>query len=372
MSSTPVGIFRPAGVTTVASMYQILPARLGGRVTVAEALTHNEGNAATGGIWRVRGPRGSAVLKVARPPSAAPAGSSAWPTSDDPRHWNYWKREVLAYTTGFAGSVYADAGIVAPELLADARRPDGSIELWLADMPGAPGVSWPVPRLGRFARQLGAAQARWAGRVPDQPWLSRRWLAQYLDDGPATGADGGHWDHPVAAVWPAGVRERLRRLWVNRHTVLAGAEAVPRTVCHLDVWPTNLIDGGADTVLVDWSFAGEGGLGEDAANLIVDSVADGLIDAALLPDITAAVTDGYVEGLRDGGWRGDPDDVRRAIATFGSAKYCWFAPRVLVRVTRDGTFGHPQYGRDASGEAAMLRLRGLVTLLADWARVTGS
>jgi hypothetical protein len=45
---------------------------IGGRVTAREALTHNEGNAATGGIRRVRGPGGSAVLKIARPPSPEP------------------------------------------------------------------------------------------------------------------------------------------------------------------------------------------------------------------------------------------------------------------------------------------------------------
>ncbi|WP_327000377.1 phosphotransferase [Dactylosporangium sp. NBC_01737] len=207
--------------------------------------------------------------------------------------------------------------------------------------------------------------------MPDLPWLSRRWLAQYLAEGPARGVrtdSDGHWDHPGAAVWPGAVREQLRRLWERRHTVLAAAEATPRTVCHLDVWPSNLIEDGATTVLVDWSFTGEGGIGEDIANPIVDSVADGLMDTALLPDIAAAVTEEYIAGLRDGGWNGAPDTVRRAIAACGAAKHSWFAPLALGRVLRDGSFGHPQYGRDTSGESALQRLQGLVTLLADWAR----
>jgi hypothetical protein len=342
--------------------------QLGGRVDATEPLTHNEGNAATGGIWRVRGPSGSAVLKVARPPSTEMAGSPAWQTSDEPTHWNYWQREVLAYTTGFAATVYADAGIAAPALLDVGHRADGSIELWLADAEGAAGVSWAVSRLGYFARQLGVAQARWVDRVPDLPWLPRRWLAQYLRNGPARGVWIGeeHWQHPVAGAWPAVVRDRLRQLWAQRDRALAAAEATPRTVCHLDVWPMNLIGDGTSTVLLDWAFTGEGGLGEDPANLIVDSVADGLIDATLLPEIAAAVTDGYLAGLRDGGWNGSPDTVRRAIAVGGVAKYCWFGPLALGRVIRDGTFGHPQYGRDGSGEAALQRLRGLVTLLAEW------
>ncbi|GAB3836983.1 hypothetical protein ACFPIJ_17350 [Dactylosporangium cerinum] len=351
--------------------HQTLPARIGGRIETAEALTHNEGNAATGGIWRVRGPGGSAILKVARPPTAGPAGSPAWQTSDEPTHWNFWHREVSAYTTGFAARVYADAGIAAPELLDVAERSDGAVELWLADARGAPGMSWPVDRLARFARQLGVAQARWVDRVPDLPWLSRRWLPQYLAEGPGRAAwtDGDeHWDHPVAAVWPAAVRDQLRRLRAQRHTVLTAAEEAPRTLCHLDVWPTNLIEDGATTVLLDWSFTGEGGIGEDVANLIVDSVADGLMDAALLPDIAAAVTAEYIGGLRDGGWTGPPDQVCRAIAACGAAKYSWFAPLALARVVRDGTFGHPQYGRDTSAASALQRLHGLVTLLADWSR----
>jgi hypothetical protein len=352
---------------------QTLPAALGGRIDAMDALVHNEGNAATGGIWRVRGPAGSAVLKIARPPVAEPVGSPMWQTSADPPHWNNWRREVLAYMTGFNAQVYADAGIVAPALLDAAERPDGSIELWLADATGAPGYSWPVSRLGEFARQLGAAQARWVGRVPDLPWLSRRWLAQYLAHGPASAvwiSGDEHWNHAVAAAWPATVRDELRRLWARREAVLALAEAVPRTVCHLDVWPNNLFEDGPTSVLVDWSFTGEGGIGEDAANLIVDAVADGLMDVALLPEIADAVIEGYVAGLREGGWVGPPDAVRRAVMVCGTAKYCWFAPLALGRVIRDGRWGHPQYSRDATAEEALHRLRGLVALLADWSRVT--
>ena len=36
----------------------------------AAPLRHGLGNAATGGIWRVRGTAGSAILKVARLPTA--------------------------------------------------------------------------------------------------------------------------------------------------------------------------------------------------------------------------------------------------------------------------------------------------------------
>jgi hypothetical protein len=144
----------------------------------AEPLRHGLGNAATGGIWRVRGTAGSAILKVARLPPAD--RDWAFGTSDEPDHWNYWRREALAYLTGLAATVYASSGITAPAMLEANARADGGVELWLADVAGPAGWDWPVPRLARFAYELGAAQASWAGRVPDLPWLSRRWLAQYL------------------------------------------------------------------------------------------------------------------------------------------------------------------------------------------------
>lgn len=344
------------------------PRAVGDVVLAAEPLRHGLGNAATAGIWRVRGPAGSAILKVARRP-AGHEPARAFPTSDEPDHWNYWRREALAYQTGLAATAYADGGIAAPELLAAAARADGGIELWVSDVSGAAGWDWPVPRLGRFARELGISQARWAGRVPGLPWLSRRWLAQYLAEGPprVTQVADADWDHPgLAAVWPAGLRQRLRRLHADHGRLLASVAGAERTLCHLDVWPANLIDSGGTSVLLDWSFAGDGAVGEDIANLIIDSCTDGLMDVALLPEIAASATDGYLRGLRDGGWNGSADAVRATIAACGAAKYSWFAPMVAGRAARDH-IGPSSYGQDSSAAAAALRVTPLVTLIADWA-----
>jgi hypothetical protein len=330
-------------------------------------LRHGLGNAATGGIWRVRGTAGSAILKVAKLPATADP-ARAFPTSDQPDHWNYWRREALAYETGLAATAYAAAGIAAPALLEVNARADGGVELWLADMSGTAGWDWPVPRLARFAYELGAAQARWAGRVPDFPWLSRRWLAQYLAEGPprlARVADDD-WDHPSVAVWPAEVRRRLRRLQSDHGRLTAIAAAAQRTLCHLDVWPANLIDQDGTSVLLDWSFTGEGAVGEDVANLIIDSCTDGLMDVALLPEIAESAADGYLRGLRDGGWTGSADAVRTTIAACGAAKYSWFAPAIAGRAARDH-IGPASYGQDTSATAAAHRVTALVTLIADWA-----
>jgi hypothetical protein len=344
-----------------------VPPAIGGAVLAAEPLRHGQANAATGGIWRVRGPAGTAILKVARHPAGADP-AKAFPTSDEPAHLNYWRRETFAYETGLAGTAYADAGITAPALLETSIRPGGDVELWLADVSGTGGFDWPVPRLARFARELGAAQARWAGRVPPIRWLSLRWLAQYLARasswlGPVEPAV---WDHPSLAPWPEPVRSRLRELWAGRDRVLAVAEAAPHTLCHLDVWPANLADDAGTSVLLDWAFAGEGTVGEDIANLVVDCFADGLMDVALLPEVAETVIDGYLGGLREGGWTGSDDAVRAAIHACGAAKYSWFGPAMAVRAARDD-LGQSSYSQDTSAAAAIARLTPLVTLIAYWA-----
>ena len=117
------------------------------------------------------------------------------------------------------------------------------------------------------------------------------------------------WDH---RPWPAELRRRLRDLRADHDHLTAIAEAAGRTLCHLDVWPANLIDRDGTLVLPDWSFTGDGAIGKDVANLIIDSCTDGLTDAALLPEIADSVTSGYLTGLRDAGRSGLAEIRHRA------------------------------------------------------------
>ena len=90
---------------------------------------------------------------------------------------------------------------------------------------------------------------------------------------------------------------------------------LPRTVCHLDVWPNNVIRppgwrGGPP----DWAFIGDGAIGEDAGNLVPDSFFDWPLRPGFAEDLPGAVTEAYLEGLRAAGWTGDPK-----LASSGSA-----------------------------------------------------
>jgi hypothetical protein len=90
---------------------------------------------------------------------------------------------------------------------------------------------------------------------------------------------------------------------------------------------------------------------------------------ALLPEVAETVIDGYLVGLREGGWTGSDDAVRTVIHACGAAKYSWFAPAMAVRAARDD-LGRSSYRQDTSAAAAIARLTPLVTLIADWAGST--
>ena len=324
----------------------------------AEELLHNAANGATGGIWRVFRDGGTVILKVATPPDRD--RSHRFAAGADPGHWNYWRREVLAYSTGFAAGAYA--GIAVPGLLGVEDRADGSTALWLQDVAGVPGTACGPEQLGDLAYSLGAGQARWLGCPPADGWLARDWLRDYTTaQSPPAEPD---FDHPVAvAAWPPALRADLRALWDGRDDVLASVDGLPRTLCHHDVWPSNVILAGGGPVLLDWASVGPGAVGEDAANLILDSFFDGLIDIGLLDDVIAAVGAAYRRGI---GAAVDARTVRRAIMLTGAAKYYWLAPRMLAAVDEP-----PSGVRVYDSRDAVARFHGRAPVLgvvARWAR----
>lgn len=273
------------------------------------------------------------MRKVLLPPGAAPSRAAYWAASDRPAHWNWWRREQVAYERRVV-EAWAEPALDMPDLLEVVAHSDGSVELWLEDVAGEPGARWQPERHAGAARALGRAQGRAAGDPSwrEWDWLSRDFIRDYAESKPVdetVWADDDAWAHELVAPHLGPLREALERLHVERHRWYALLARLPRTLCHLDVWPANLIaraDG--RTVLLDWSFVGDGALGEDPGNLVPDSVFDLFLPGERIREVDRAVTDAYLAGLAEAGWPGDPRLVRLAMCA-SMVKYHWLAPYMV-------------------------------------------
>jgi hypothetical protein len=321
-------------------------------------LTHNPLNGVTAAVWR----RGDVVHKVLTGRRPAPEG---WMASDEPRHWNYWRREALVYQSGLAERL----GLGAPRALGVTKTVEGDIELRLEYVEGRHAGALTVEDLCAAAESLGRAQGR--RDLPVHPWLSRGFLRAYSGSRDVSwrllGLDEA-WAQPlVAEHFPPELRAELLHLHERREWLLGLMETLPRTVCHLDAWPQNLVrrrDG--EIALLDWAFVGDGALGEDVGNLVPDSVFDLLLPHQVLDELDTKLTAAYLRGLCDAGWHGDDRLVRLGICA-SAVKYDWLTVRCLEQARADRHLDYGGRGTVDADARFAARAAGL-SLLARWVR----
>jgi hypothetical protein len=294
---------------------------------------HRTYGGATGGIFRLTGMAQadheerawSIILKVVSP-AAWLSMTAGRPTASS--HPLYWKREVLAYQSGWLDRL--PGGLRAPRCLGVEEQADGTIWLWLEEAQDCYGGDWPLEQYARAARCLGRFNGAYQASEawPPYPWLGRsveprgvieafNWIEPLVRD-PAS------WAHPLlrGAFSPALVA-RLPELWDHRHALLEAFERLDQTVNHHDAWRGNAFALDADPdglVMIDWAYAGIGVLGADLGDLAVAGYP--LLASAPAPAaIDAAVFDAYVDGLREAGCQVPRRHVRFAYITYAALKY---------------------------------------------------
>ena len=110
-------------------------------------------------------------------PAPTSVAEAHWTTGlEDPRRWNYWAREALAYRHHVV-EIFEVGGIGAPALL-DAYFADGEIILLLEYVDGRPGEQWDITDYAVAARALSRAHGHHlsGAPLPEHPWLSQSFL----------------------------------------------------------------------------------------------------------------------------------------------------------------------------------------------------
>jgi len=267
------------------------------------------------GVWRLRG---EAIANGTTEAWSIVLKGWALPeTNAAPTSFNWPNREVELYSSGLLADL--PGGIRAPAWYGMLQRDDGTTWSWLEDITGHARHPETPDDYALVARRLGQFNGAYLNDtpLPEHPALSNEWLRQWVEAaGPTLERIARKADHPdVRNIYRPEVFDGYARLWDTRETSFAVLDRLPRTFAHLDAFRRNILlrrtpDGDDDVVLIDWSFAGIAAIGEDLAPLLAAGpwFMDVTVDDAIA--MRAPLLAHYLDGLRDMGWDGDPEEVR--------------------------------------------------------------
>lgn len=126
---------------------------------------------------------------------------------------------------------------------------------------------------------------------------------------------------------------------LDRHRAVL--DQLPQTLCHRDLWQTNILWPTSERcVVIDWGIVGPGPVGEDLAQLSWSAHDLG---------ITSQLADAYVAGLRGSGWTGEEVLVRYAHAASVAVRHGFLLLGLLHG-------GPADLRRISSGRAAAARI----------------
>jgi hypothetical protein len=271
------------------------------------------------GVWRVTG-----KATVDNSPATFALILKGWGVagdSGDSTAWDWPHREIRACGSGLLDEL--PGGICAPRCLGEAIGTDGSSWAWMTSMSAGAIAAWDRGHFGLVAQRLGQFNGAYlAGRpLPDADWLSRGCTRGWTDAAGEAIAQFDHFlEHPVVSrSFPPAERREIDRLFAERHRWFDALDTLPQTFCHLDAFPRNIFlrpgpDGELQPGLIDWSYSGIAAVGEEIAPLVSASAIFGHTPGISFAELDTLVFQGYLEGLRAAGWRGDERVARMGYA----------------------------------------------------------
>jgi hypothetical protein len=286
----------------------------------------------------------SIILKVIQSPGNL--GYVNMGEGEDQTHWNYWKRELLLYQSGWLETL--PEGITAPRCYDAMEMPGNLAGLWLEDISDSFSGSWPLYRYALTARHLGRLNGIYINRreLPTFPWFSSQRTRQWLNMIPWKDFP---WDHPhVRQNFPHSGDNSFRRLLDEHEQILARLNQLPQTVSHGDTYPTNfrsrrVIRSQEQTVAMDWALAGIAPLGDDLGQLVYGTSMN--LRSYKLHDISQMLFTSYINGLQDSGCRIDPQVVRFGYAASAAFRVGLFKLS-MMREEIEKENDHPHNGNN--------------------------
>jgi len=236
--------------------------------------------------------------------------------SADPRDWNYWKREPLAYASELLATL--PPGIAAPVCYGVDLTASDRAMIFMERVPEDKSA-WTFETYRRAADGLGRFNGAYlAGEPrPDFPWMLPGRLGNWVGhSGDVLARLREEAREPVLKAWLSeGTLDRTRELWHRRHRLIGALRSLPVCLCHHDAFRRNLMvraDRGEarEFVAIDWSMLGPGAVGEELAPMVGVSLQFMDVSMDVARDFEQAIFAGYLAGLRSAGWTGPDDAVR--------------------------------------------------------------
>jgi hypothetical protein len=151
-------------------------------------------------------------------------------------------------------------------------------------------------------------------------------------------------------LFPGDTLAQILGLWDERDAILDIVEKLPQVFCHQDAFRKNLFARGGKTVAIDWGYLGNAPVGAELAALVAGSIILFEVPVDQVQEMDRICFAGYLQGLHDAGWDGDPKLVRKGYAVSCLLRYPVaggvgeMLPALLdqeIRSRMEGALDHP-------------------------------